>query len=56
MKSSDGGGVATDGEAIELLALPLKNVDAFLGDASIPKTSSMMFGLMWAKGNLVHSS
>jgi UDP-sugar diphosphatase len=56
MKSSDGGGLAIDGEAIELLGLPLKNVDAFVVDASIPKSSGIMFGLIWAKAHLVQSS
>lgn len=46
-KLNEHGGVAADGEAIELLALPLENVDAFVVDGAVAKTSGAMFGLVW---------
>lgn len=55
MKCEGGGGLQSDGECIELLALPIRNVEAFIMDDSIPKTSGAMFGLLWCK-NLVMSS
>lgn len=34
-----------DGEAIEVLALPLQHAHAFLMDTSLPKSAGMMFGV-----------
>ena len=51
--TGSGGGVHADGEAIELLGLPLENIDAFLMDADVPKTSGAMFGLLWAKSHIL---
>lgn len=53
VRESRGGGVAGDGERIELLALPLASVEAFVMDASVPKTSGAMFGLLWAKAHVL---
>jgi UDP-sugar diphosphatase len=53
MKAQPAGGVASAGERIELLGLPLKNVEAFVMDENIPKPSSAMFGLLWAKAHLL---
>ena len=53
MRADAGGGLEHDGEAIELLALPVDNVDAFVMDDSIGKTSGAMFGLMWAKQHML---
>lgn len=36
-----------DGEAIEVLALPLSNAEAFLLDTSLPKSAGMMFAIAW---------
>ncbi|GMH40194.1 hypothetical protein BSKO_08098 [Bryopsis sp. KO-2023] len=46
MRNSSGGG-GIDGENIEVMALPVKNALDFVLDTSIPKSSGMMFGLMW---------
>lgn len=43
----EAGGLEDDGERIELLALPVANVGAFVEDESISKTSGAMFGLFW---------
>lgn len=53
MRAGAAGGVASDGERIELLALPVDRVDAFLVDENAPKTPGAMFGLMWAKAKLL---
>ena len=53
MKVQAAGGLAADGERIELLGLPLEHVEAFIMDDAVPKTSGAMFGLLWAKNNLV---
>eukprot|EP00803_Ostreobium_quekettii_P008707 evm.model.scf_1717.2 EVM.evm.TU.scf_1717.2 scf_1717:16428-20784(+) len=47
-----GGGVAADGEMIELLALPVDQLDAFMSDTSLPKSTSLMFALMWLRREL----
>lgn len=52
MSTQEAGGVLSDGERIEVLGLPLENVDAFLLDDSIPKTAGAMFGLLWAKSQI----
>lgn len=54
MRAESGGGLAHAGEAIELLALPLDNVEAFVMDDSVGKTSGAMFGLTWAKQRVLH--
>jgi nudix-type nucleoside diphosphatase (YffH/AdpP family) len=53
MKKQAAGGVASAGERIELLGLPLDSVEAFVMDPSVPKPSSAMFGLLWAKTHLI---
>jgi UDP-sugar diphosphatase len=53
MSAQEAGGVLSDGERIELLGLPLENIDAFLIDDSIPKTAGAMFGLLWAKSHIL---
>jgi UDP-sugar diphosphatase len=53
MRVSRGGGVAHDGERIELLGLPLESVEAFVMDEGMPKTSGAMFGLLWAKTHIL---
>eukprot|EP00803_Ostreobium_quekettii_P000519 evm.model.scf_4319.1 EVM.evm.TU.scf_4319.1 scf_4319:1667-4711(-) len=50
-----GGGVAADGEMIELLALPMDQMDNFLFDTSLPKTSGLMFAFMWLRKELEKS-
>lgn len=48
MKVSEGGGHAHDGECIEVLALPFSSADAFIADATLPKSPGAMLGLLWA--------
>jgi hypothetical protein len=55
-KVQEAGGLEDDGERIELLALPIANVEAFVVDSSISKTSGAMFGLLWGKSQLIHKS
>lgn len=46
--STGGGGIAAEGESIEVLALPLEQTDAFLLDDAYGKSAGLMFGLVWA--------
>ena len=46
-KAAGGGGVASDGEAIETLALPLDSFDSFCADDSLAKSVGLVFGLGW---------
>lgn len=43
-----GGGLASTGECIEVLALPRRNALAFALDPALPKSPGLMFGLTWA--------
>lgn len=47
-----GGGGGVDGEAIEVLALPMANVDAFIADDAIVRSAGLMFGLLWLQARL----
>lgn len=47
-----GGGLQDTGEAIEILALPLQNVSAFIADNSLAKSPGCMVGLMWLADRL----
>ncbi|KAF6263726.1 NUDIX hydrolase domain-like protein [Scenedesmus sp. NREL 46B-D3] len=48
-----GGGLESTGEAIEVLALPFSSVPRFVTDASIAKSTGLMFGLLWAHNALL---
>lgn len=48
-----GGGLEHTGEAIEVLALPFAAVPAFVLDITIPKSTGLMFGLLWAHNGLL---
>ncbi|WIA21691.1 hypothetical protein OEZ85_000859 [Tetradesmus obliquus] len=48
-----GGGLEHTGEAIEVLALPFAAVPAFVLDITIPKSTGLMFGLLWAHTGLL---
>jgi len=48
----EGGGGGVDGEAIEVLALPLESVDAFLSDPRLVRSAGLMFGLLWLQKEL----
>ena len=41
------------GEAIEVLALPLKESQAFMDDASIAKSAGLLFGLLWLRNRML---
>ena len=45
MKVSEGGGV--DGEEIEVVELPIEQMDDFIFNESIAKTPGLMFAFMW---------
>lgn len=40
------------GEAIEVLALPLAQLDAFLFDESLGKSAGLLFALTWLQARL----
>lgn len=42
-----GGGLAEEGELIEVVHLPLGDAQAFAGDPDIPKTLGVIFGISW---------
>lgn len=44
-----GGGLASHGEAIDVVALPVSSIDDFLVDETIPKSAGLMFSLLWGK-------
>lgn len=48
----DGGGGGVDGEAIEVLALPISSIDAFISDDAITRSAGLMFGLLWLQARL----
>ena len=47
LESGASGGVASDGEAIEVVALPLSSFDPFCADNSYAKSAGLVFGLGW---------
>ena len=47
MKISEGGGI--DGEMIEVVELPVAQMEAFIFDEKIAKTPGLMFAFMWWK-------
>jgi len=44
-----GGGLQDSGESIEILSLPLENVDAFIADDSMAKSPGFMYGALYWK-------
>ena len=44
-----GGGLSEHGEAIEVVALPVDSVDAFMMDEKCGKSAGLLFALTWAK-------
>lgn len=53
MRQGLGGGLAADGEAIEVMALPMDQVDAFIADESCPKSAGLMWGLLYLKSRRI---
>lgn len=51
-----GGGLDHDGEAIEVLALPTANIEDFVFDSSLPKSSGLMLSFLWIKEQLKNHS
>ena len=49
MKVSEGGGI--DDEEIEVIYLPLKEIQTFMFDESIAKTPGLLFSFMWFMDN-----
>ncbi|SFV90906.1 Uridine diphosphate glucose pyrophosphatase [hydrothermal vent metagenome] len=47
MQVSDGGGI--DGEQIEVIELPVKELETFIFDETIAKTPGLMFAFLWWK-------
>jgi hypothetical protein len=43
------------GEAIEVLALPMKDSQAFMDDRSLPKSAGLLFGLLWLRNQMASS-
>ena len=37
------------GEAIEVLALPLAEAQAFMDDTALPKSAGLLYGLLWLR-------
>uniref|UniRef100_A0A061RSU4 UDP-sugar diphosphatase n=1 Tax=Tetraselmis sp. GSL018 TaxID=582737 RepID=A0A061RSU4_9CHLO len=56
MRSGGGGGLAAEGEAIEVLALPRRSSEAFLADASLPKSAGAVAAISWALLSLERGS
>lgn len=42
-----GGGLAEEGELIEVVHLPLDGAQAFADDPDVPKTLGVIFGISW---------
>ncbi|XP_037691156.1 LOW QUALITY PROTEIN: uridine diphosphate glucose pyrophosphatase NUDT14 [Choloepus didactylus] len=47
LRSGPGGGLAEEGELIEVMHLPLDGAQAFADDPNIPKTLGVIFGISW---------
>lgn len=46
-RSGPGGGLAEEGELIEVVHLPLDSAQAFADDPAVPKTLGVIFGISW---------
>ncbi|KAK9829347.1 hypothetical protein WJX72_005307 [[Myrmecia] bisecta] len=51
-----GGGLQDTGEAIEVLALPMSNAEAFMADESLPRSAGLLFAIMWLRFKLAQRS
>lgn len=45
--SKSGGGLVNHGEVIEVVALPVEQVESFIADEKLGKSSGLMFALIW---------
>ncbi|UPR00888.1 uridine diphosphate glucose pyrophosphatase [Chloropicon primus] len=50
MRNGEGGGLSADGEAIEVLALPLRQAREFVLDPAYPKSAALIMGIQWLVG------
>ncbi len=48
----EGGGLVNDGEAIEVLALPMKRCQEFIADVHTPKSAGLVLGMLWLQARL----
>ena len=48
----EGGGLTDDGEAIEVLALPLDRCQEFIADVHIPKSAGLVLGMLWLQARI----
>lgn len=46
-RGGPGGGLAEEGELIEVVHLPLDGAQAFVDDPDVPKTLGVIFGISW---------
>ena len=46
-RSGPGGGLAEEGELIQVVHLPLDGAQAFADDPDVPKTLGVIFGISW---------
>eukprot|EP00210_Caulerpa_lentillifera_P009053 g8640.t1 len=57
MKTENGGGGSdNEGEAIEVLGLPIESIDSFMFDTSLPKSTGMLFAYQWIKDKLKNNA
>ncbi|GAB4815964.1 hypothetical protein N2152v2_003010 [Parachlorella kessleri] len=47
-----GGGLVDHGEAIEVLALPVEQIESFIVDQELHKSGGILFGLVWLQAQL----
>ncbi|GJP43951.1 hypothetical protein CLOM_g3350 [Closterium sp. NIES-68] len=48
-----GGGKEDEGEAIDVVGLPLSQLDAFIADVDLPKSPGGLFGVAWFKATVL---
>lgn len=49
-RAGPGGGLAEEGELIEVVHLPLDGAQAFADNPDVPKTLGVIFGISWFLG------
>ncbi|CAI7844685.1 unnamed protein product, partial [Closterium sp. NIES-53] len=48
-----GGGKEEEGEAIDVVGLPLAQLDTFIADVDLPKSPGGLFGVAWFKATVL---
>lgn len=51
MKVSDAGG--HEGENIELLSVPIENMDEFMDDRNLNKSTGLLFAFLWFQKHIL---